>query len=86
MLAVHDPRFDAELSGSLDLRGAGIDARDFTSHFQELRGQGTIAAAEIEDAFACARSEQLDDRRAELGDEAGVASVTVGIPGLCVGQ
>src|ERR1700730_249019 len=50
MLAVHDLGFDAELSGSLDLRRAGIDARNGTSHFYELRRQGSIAAAEIEDA------------------------------------
>ena len=48
----------------------------------ELLGERAVAAAEIEDALAALRREQLDDRRAEVGDEARVARVALGIPGL----
>ena len=54
------------------------------AHVDELLGERAVAAAEIEDALAALRCEQLDDGCAEVGDEAGVARVTLGIPALGV--
>src|SRR5262249_11375719 len=41
-----------------------------------------VPAAEVEDVLARLRGEELQHRRPELGDEARVARVALGIPGL----
>ena len=81
-LAVGDARVETEASGSFDLGRARVDADDVASHRGELDRQRAVAASEVEDSLAGARREQLDHRRAEVGDEAGVARVCVGVPAL----
>ena len=46
----------------------------------KLHGQGTVAAAEIEDAFARTRRQQRKHIMAERGYKARVAGVETGIP------
>ena len=81
-LAVGDARVEAEASRGFDLRRARIDADDVASHRGELDRERAVAASEVEDSLAGLRREQLDHRRAEVGDEAGVACVRVGVPAL----
>ena len=73
---------EAEAAGSLYLRRARVNADDVASHGGKLQRERAVAASEVEDALACARGEQLDHRRTEVGDEAGVARVCVGVPAL----
>jgi hypothetical protein len=49
-------------------------------------GQHTVATAEIEDALARVRRKQVDDRHAQLRDEAGMRRVTLGLPVLGDGR
>ena len=62
--------------------GGAIDADDLAAEGDELFGEDAVAAAEVEDALAGLRGEEFDDRCAKVGDEAGMAVVEVGVPGL----
>ena len=75
-------------AGGVDHARAAIDADHLTARFGQLLGQRAIAAAEIENAFAGIRREQIEQRGAEVGDEAGVEGVGIGVPevvhGVCL--
>src|SRR5580700_10411742 len=81
---VHYAGVQTEFSRGVNLRCTGIDTDDVASHRGELRGEHAVAAAEVQDALASARREQFNHRRAEVGDETGVAGVAFRIPGLCL--
>jgi hypothetical protein len=81
-LAVGDPCVEPEPTGSVDLWCARIDADDVASQVGELLSERAIAASEVEDSLAGARREQFDYGRAEVGDEARVAGVSIGVPAL----
>jgi hypothetical protein len=81
-IPVADARIEADAACSFDLRGTRVDADYVSSERDEFRGQRTVAASEVEDSLAWLRREQFDHRRAEIGDEARVARVTVRVPGL----
>jgi hypothetical protein len=61
---------------------AGIDADDRATQRREPLGKRAVAAAEIEDSLARTRRQQLDHRRAEVGDEACIGGVAIGLPVL----
>jgi len=82
VFAVDGLRGDAEFFCGFDLGGAGVDAEDVAAEGLELGGEDAVTAAEIEDAFAGLRGEEIEDGSAEVGDEAGVAGVGFGVPGL----
>ena len=82
VLTVPDAGVEAERLRRVDLRGARVDAHHRAAERGELGGQHTIAAAEIQDALARLRGKELQHRRAELRNEARVARVPVGVPGL----
>ncbi len=86
VLAVHDVRVDSERLRRVDLRRARVDAHHRAPERRELRAERTVAAAEIQDALAWLRGKQLHHRRPELGHEARVARVAVGVPGLARGH
>ncbi len=48
----------------------------------ELFGEGSVAAAEVEDLFAWLRVQEFNDSGGEVGDEAAVGGVGFGVPGL----
>jgi hypothetical protein len=52
------------------------------SHRGEPGGQDPVTATDVENALASARSQELNDGRAEVGDETRVAGVAFGVPGL----
>jgi hypothetical protein len=81
-LAVNDPRVESARAGRLDEVRARIDADDRAAQGNELFRERAVAAAEIEDAFARLWRKQRNDRRAEIGDEPGVASVALRVPRL----
>ncbi len=85
-LAVDDARVETEASCGFDLRRARIDADNVASQGGELYRECAITASEVEDSLAGARREQLDNRRAEVGDESGITCVCVGVPGLVGGR
>src|SRR5262249_23564872 len=82
VLPVPDARVDAERPRRPDLLGARVEAHHGTTERRELGAEGTSAAAEIEDALARPGGQELDHGRPQLGDEARVARIAVGIPGL----
>ena len=82
IFAVDGLRGDAEFFCGFDLGGAGVNAEDIASDGLEFGGEDAVTASEIEDAFAGLRGEEIEDGGAEVGDEAGVAGVGFGVPGL----
>jgi hypothetical protein len=60
----------------------GVDAEDVGSGSGELFGEGSVAAAEIEDLFAGLGVQEFNDSGGEVGDEAAVGGVGIGVPGL----
>src|ERR1700691_3404398 len=81
-LATGDAGVETEPATGFDLGRARIDADHRASQLGQLQRERAVAASEVEDALAGARREQLDYRRTEVGDEAGVARVCVGVPAL----
>src|SRR4051812_42376692 len=77
---VHHTRIQAEFPCGVDLRCACVDADDLASHRRELRGKHAVAAAQVQDALASARREQINHGCAKFGDEAGVTSVAFRVP------
>ena len=65
-----------------NLLRARIDADDVAAEAGEFERQRTIAATEVKDALTRLGREQLDDGRAELGDEAGVLGIAIRVPRL----
>jgi len=65
---------------------ARIDADDVATDVRELYRERAVAASEVEDSLAGVRREQFDHRRTEVGHEAGVARVCVGVPALNGGR
>ncbi len=59
-----------------------VDADDRRAGGGDAFGQGPIAAPEIEDPLAGLRREEIDERRAEIGNEASVACVLLCVPDL----
>ena len=70
------------LAGGGEHGGGGVDAYDDGSGGGELFGEGSVAAAEVEDLFAGLGVEEGDDFGGEVGDEAAVGGVGFGVPGL----
>ena len=67
------------------LLGAAVDADDRGSRHRPAGAvSDAVAAAEVEDALARPRREQLDDAGAEIADEARVAGVALRVPALLV--
>ena len=85
-LPVGHPCVQPQLARGLHLCGAGIDPDDIAAEGCQLRGQGAVAAAEIENAFTGQRRQQLDHGSAQGGDEPGVGPIAFGIPGLRHGE
>ena len=83
LLAARDAAIEAARARARDLLGARVDADDLAAEGDELLGERAVAAAEVEDALAGARRQQLDDRHAEVAHEAGVLLVALGTPALC---
>ena len=81
-LAGHDARVEPASPRRLDLRRARVDTHHGAAARHELRGERTVAAAEVEDALAGLRGEQVHDGRAEVGDEARRARVALRVPAL----
>ncbi len=86
LLPVRDARVEATPAGGFDLRRARIDADHRAAARDERLREHSVAAAEVENALPRHRREQLDDRRAQLGDEARGACVALGIPALGYGR
>jgi hypothetical protein len=81
---VHYAGVQAKFLGGGDLLSAGIDTDDTAAQRRELGSEHAVAAPEIQDALAGARGEQINYRRAKVGNKAGVAGVAVRIPSLLV--
>lgn len=81
-----DPGVQSTGAGRFDLFGAGVDGDDVAADVAEANREGAVAAAEIENALAGLRVEELEDGRAELGDESRVAGVLLGVPLLIDGH
>jgi len=77
-------QLDVEIAqaGSGEHGGGAVHAEEDGSGGGELLGEGAVAAAEIEDGFAGLWGEEIDYRGGEVGYEAAVGGVGVGVPGL----
>ena len=74
--------FDAPLPCRPDHGGRGIDADDLGSSLPELRREGTVAAADVQDALAGPGGKELDQIRSVVADETRVPRVSGGLPGI----
>lgn len=79
-------------AGGTDLGGTdhglgGVDAGEDGSGGGEPLGERAVATADVEDALAGLRGEEIDDAGSEVGDEAAILGVGGGVPGLggCIG-
>ena len=70
------------LAGGVDHGGGGVDTGEDSAGGGDGLGEGTVAAADIEDVLAGLRGEESDDTGGEIGDEAAVDGVGCGVPGL----
>ena len=82
LLPVHQPRVEAARLGGGDQFGRGIDRDDFRAGRRDLLRQHAVTAAEVEDALAGPRIEQLDDRHAEHRHEGAGLGIALGLPAL----
>ena len=73
---------EVAFAGGGEHGGGGVDAGDDGSGGGELFGEGSVAAAEVEDLFAGLGVEERDYAGGEVGDEAAVGGVGLGVPGL----
>ncbi len=73
-------------AGGGDHCGRSVDAVEAGAGGGELGGEGTVAAAEIEDVLAGAGVEEIHDGRGEGCDETAVGGVGFGVPGLGGGR
>ena len=68
-----------------DHGGGGVDTGEDGSGGGELFGEGSVAAAEVENAFAGLGSEEIDYTGGEIRDETAVGGVGFGVPCLSDG-
>lgn len=73
---------EAASTGGLNHAGRGIDAGDDGSGGGEFFGEGSVAAADVEDVFPEPWKEEIDDARGKVGHEAAVRGVSRGVPAL----
>ena len=66
---VHEPRVDAQRAGRAHHVGAGVDPDHRAAELGQPCGQHAVAAAQVEDALARRRRQQLDHRQPQLGHE-----------------
>ena len=85
-LPITHPGVETALARRSHLRCAAVDADDAAAARDELLGERPVAAAEVEDAFARYRRQELEHRRAQLRHEAGGARVAFRIPVLGYGR
>jgi hypothetical protein len=81
-LAVADAGVEAEAARSFDLCRTAVHGDHAASQSGQARGQRAVATSEVEDSLAWLRREECEDGRAEVGDEAGVARIGIGVPAL----
>jgi hypothetical protein len=82
LLAVTELGVQAACAGAFDLLGAAVETEDPAAPRGDPFAQRAVAAAEIQYALARPRVEQGEQRLAQVGDEARVALVSLGIPAL----
>ena len=63
----HHPRVKAEGARGRHLLGTAVDPDDVDAKIDQLPGQRAVAAAEIKNALACTRCQQLHHRLPQLG-------------------
>ena len=72
-------------SGGGDHGGGGVDSGEDGSGGGEFFGEGSVAAAYVEDVLAGFGGEEIDYSGGEVGYEASVGGVVGGVPGLAGG-
>ena len=80
--SVYDLRVQSQFPRRHDLRCARIDGDYFALAVDQLLRECPVSATQVEDALAGQGCQHLQDWRAEIGNEAGMARVRGGIPGL----
>ena len=80
--AVDQACVDAALPGLPHHVGGRVHSDDRAAELGQPQGQHTVAAAEVEDALARLRRQQLQYWRAQIGDEPGIGRVASSVPFL----
>jgi hypothetical protein len=81
-LAVGQADVQAQRRGRRDQLGRGVDPDHPRARGRQRPRQRAVAAAQVQDVLARPRREQVDHRRAQLGNEARVGRVPFGVPAL----
>ena len=81
-MAVHLLHFEALCSSFGEHLLAQIGAKHVGAARGDLLRQHTVAAAEVEDAFALPRRQEIEHRTGKLGDETAFHGIVFGLPAL----
>jgi hypothetical protein len=78
-LAIYQPGVEATRPRGIHQFGTGIGADHIAAGGQLFR-QGTVTAAEIQDALSRTWGKQIDHRQAKIRDEPGIFRITASVP------
>jgi hypothetical protein len=81
-MAVHLLHFEALCSSCGDTSSLKSAPSTSAPRVGDLLRQHTVAAAEVEDAFALPRRQEIEHRTGKLGDETAFQGIVVGLPAL----